>query len=329
MFDVLGDPAFLIPYALVQAAFFLWLIHFLDIYEREPASALAFMALWGATGAAAITLTIGRWLLERLDQADRVTDAMVAAVVEEPAKGVALVVAFLVSQLVARRTGSVGFEGVTDGLVYGAAIGLGFAFTEDVSFLLREATIEEGLEVFARRADFLGLNMLGHVVYTGTFGAALGAATWERSWINRFLLAIIGLGAAIAMHAAHNGLVAAGEGMLRRLVDYLFVVAFFGAIGWWVSHQHRIIRDQLAEERDAGLITPQEWEDAPRYLRTFSRQLRLAREGRLSELRIDKAIHHELVDLAFAKWRLHRLGARGRADSIDQSRRAIRLLKAG
>ena len=328
MFDVLGDPAFLIPYALAQAALFLWLIHFLDIYEREPAGALAFMALWGATGAAALTLTIGRWVLDRFDGLEGVQEAMVAALVEEPAKGVALVVAFAASQLVSRRTGSLGFEGVSDGLVYGAAVGLGFAFTEDVAFLLREATIEEGLAVFARRADFLGLNMLGHVVYTGTFGAALGAATWERSWISRVLLAIIGMGAAVAMHAAHNGLVAAGEGTLRRLVDYLFVVFFFGAIAWWVSHQHSVIRDQLAEERDAGLISHEEWEDVPRYVRTMKRHLRLARAGRMSELRIEKAVHHELVELAFAKWRLHKLGARGRSDSLEQRRNAIRLLRS-
>lgn len=329
MFDVLGDPAFLIPYALAQAAFFLWLIHFLDIYEREPASALAFMSLWGATGAAALTLTLGRWVLERFDSGDRTVDAMVAALVEEPAKGAALVAAFGVSQLVARRTGSLAFEGVSDGLVYGAAVGLGFAFTEDVAFLLREATIEEGLAVFARRADFLGLNMLGHAVYTGTFGAALGAASWERSWLNRVLLAVIGLGAAIAMHAAHNGLVATGQGTMRRLVDYLFVIAFFAAIAWWLSHQHRIIRDQLEDERDSGLITAEEWADAPRYLETLKRQTRLARQGRLAELRIDKAIHHELVELAFAKWRAHKLGPRDRGDSLEQRRSTIRLLRAG
>ena len=38
-------------FALIQTVVFLLLIRFLDLYEREPLSILALLALWGAVGA--------------------------------------------------------------------------------------------------------------------------------------------------------------------------------------------------------------------------------------------------------------------------------------
>jgi hypothetical protein len=58
--------------------------------------------------------------------------AIAALLVEEVAKGFALVIAFCLSWWAARRFGFLEFEELTDGIVYGAAVGLGFAFTEDL-----------------------------------------------------------------------------------------------------------------------------------------------------------------------------------------------------
>ena len=41
----------MITYAVVQTIVLLLLLRFVDPYEREPASLLALMALWGAVGA--------------------------------------------------------------------------------------------------------------------------------------------------------------------------------------------------------------------------------------------------------------------------------------
>ena len=146
MKEMLTHPAFLVTFALIQAVVFLLLIRFLDLYEREPLSVLALMAAWGATGAVALSLAGNAIVLGLLPPALEKTfgSALAGPLVEEVAKGLAVVVAFSLSWWAARRFGLLELEGLTDGMVYGAAVGLGFAFTEDLLYLFNEAD-EQGL----------------------------------------------------------------------------------------------------------------------------------------------------------------------------------------
>jgi protease PrsW len=150
-------PDICIALALIHSAAFLLLIRFLDLYEREPLSVLALMAVWGAVGAAIISGWANERAIGLLETLFPKTTAVfglaiVGPLVEEFAKGIALVVAFLLSLWAARRFGFLEFEGVTDGIVYGAAVGLGFAFTEDLLYLFNE-----GWSVYLERVDLLGV----------------------------------------------------------------------------------------------------------------------------------------------------------------------------
>src|SRR5215212_93751 len=266
MTETLTHPAFLVTFALIQAVVFLLLIRFLDLYEREPLGVLAIMAAWGATGAIALSLVGNGIVLGLLPSAVGETFglAIAAPLVEEAAKGLALVIAFCLSWWAARRFGFLEFEGLTDGLVYGAAVGLGFAFTEDLLYLWNytsEVGPQTGLKEYLGRVDFFGVGQLYHPVYTGAFGVGLGLATWSRSWRGRVGFPVLGLAAAVLMHAVHNGLVnlvlvvrygleatatwrgrmgfvpadlaermqatADAAAAVTRLVDYVFVTAFF------------------------------------------------------------------------------------------------------
>jgi protease PrsW len=365
--DLLFTPAFFFVFALVQSVVFLLLIRFLDLYEREPLALLALMALWGATGAVVLSL-LGNTLLSvaisLLSPATEVVfgAAMTAPIVEETAKGLALVAVFAASYLLARRFGGLEFNGVTDGIVYGAAVGLGFAFSEDIHYFLNysaEGGLGQGLDVYLMRVDFFGLGQLGHAVYAGTFGAGLGLATWSRSWAGKVLFPLLGLGAAVFMHAVHNGLIplvlvlrfgledtaAALEGQslpvdvvermnatvgpaafLVTLLGYLFAAAFFAAIGAWLLYQRRVIRAELAEEVENGLISAAEWDVLPRYWRRSRWYWRVLWSGKVEQWRALRRVHHELIDLAFLKWRLRRMG--GDWNRVERLRRRIRNLKA-
>jgi RsiW-degrading membrane proteinase PrsW (M82 family) len=209
--EIFTDPSLFIPYALIQAAVFLLLIRFLDLYEREPLSLLVAMFVWGAIGAIALAF-VGNEAIDAALPPDIgiVFGAAISApLVEELSKGLALLAAFGMSYWIARRFGGLEFEGVTDGIVYGAAVGLGFAFTENILYLFDygfAGGITRGLDVYLLRVDFFGLQNLGHAVYTGTFGAGLGAATWARSRGARLGYPLLGLAGAMTMHAIHNGL---------------------------------------------------------------------------------------------------------------------------
>ena len=272
--DVLGLPYFFVTYALLQAVVFLLLIRFLDLYEREPLGVLALMFAWGATGAVALSLVGNEVVMGLLPRrvVEALGPAIAAPVVEEIAKGIALVAAFFLSWWAARRFGFLELEGVTDGIVYGAAVGLGFAFTEDFLYLLNtaeESGMGAGLGEYASRVDFFGVGQLGHAVYAGAFGAGLGLATWSRSWKGRLGFPALGLAAAMLMHAVHNGLAPfvlvvrygldytaaamSGEflpaGLFERMqgtaerasavaaaTDYAFVAIFLAVVALWLRY---------------------------------------------------------------------------------------------
>jgi hypothetical protein len=108
---------------------------------------------------------------------------------------------------------------------------------------------------------------------------------------------------------------------VTRLLDYVFVTAFFIAIFVWLLYQRRIIRLELAEEVDSGLIGREEWETMPRYWRRSAWYWRLLWEGKLERWRRIRRVHNELVDLAFLKRRLRKTS--GDREQVEKRRRRI------
>lgn len=213
-----NDAAEILVDGICAALAWLLLIRFLDLYEREPLAVVGLLLAWGATAAIWIAVVFEKAL-------DKIIPAHVNAVfgtaltappVEESAKGIALLIAFSISRWASRHFGSLEFEGVTDGIVYGAAVGVGFALAEDLIYFIRfyncpagsctdAEALGHGLGVFVDRVGFFGLGTLGHPLYTAAFGAGLGAATWARSRRWRLLLPAVGFAAAVMMHATWNG----------------------------------------------------------------------------------------------------------------------------
>lgn len=362
--DVSVFGSLIITYAVVQTVVFLLLMRFVDLYEREPISVLALMALWGAIGATSIS-AVGNVALEQVlpQRIDVVFgNAIYAPIVEELAKGAALVVFVAISFAARGRYGIPHFEGVTDGIVYGAAVGLGFAFTEDILYLLlgaSDAGLREGLVSYLSRRDFFGLAMLHHAIYTGAFGVGLGLATWSRNRWARIGFPALGLFAAMFLHAVNNGFVQlmlvvrygidntqffrAGllQGALQqdmqktvadasgivRFLDFVVVIAFLIMIQLWLRYQRKIIRAELAEEAETGLISREELDLMPSYWRRTQWYLQLLRTGQWERLRILRRIHNELVEFALLKRRSKRAG-RADVGRIDKSRQLITKLKA-
>jgi len=344
--------AFLITFAVLQTVFFLLLVRFLDLYEHEPLSTLALMTVWGAVGATALSAVgnqIGNQILEGFnpDFADVFGPAIAAPTVEEVAKGMALVGAFVFSAWAHKSFGTKRLRGLTDGLVYGAAVGLGFAFTEDVKYLFDVAAsgdFAEGVSVFAGRRDFIGLGMLQHAIFTGMFGVGVGLATWARRWWWKGIMPILGLATAILLHAFNNGFVefrlaqehglemtrrfvftVAAAGLKRaerspafgpdivdsytsavtfvRIGNVVIFIALMGLAAWWLAFQRKVIRQELPEEVDKGLINGRDWELVPSFGRRLMWYLDLIRVKEFERVRVFRKLHIELANLALLKWR--------------------------
>ncbi len=355
--ELFDSPSFLITFAVVQTVLFLALIRLLDPYEHEPFAAVALMAAWGAIGATSLSLIGNELITDSLDPDLRIAlgPAISAPIVEELAKGIALVGAFAVSWWAHKRYGTNRLIGVTDGIVYGAAIGLGFAFTEDLHFLVTSVDIEEGLSVFIERRGFFGTGMLKHAIFTATFGVGIGLATWKRGILARVGFPVLGLFGAVLLHSLNNGLLrlllvrryglervarATRRDALERLdpdlvstiarfnnlIDYLVIVAFIGLIAWWIYHQRRVIIEQLPAEVDSGLIEQRDVELVPFYWRRVKWYWELVRIGELDRARIVRRLHIELANLAFMKWRSK--DPTSEAEELRRARQRVANLKA-
>lgn len=354
----MGSPAFLITFAVVQTLVLLLLVRFLDLYEHEPFSTVAVMGLWGAIGATSLSVLGNRLVSAGLTSEVRVVfgAAISAPIVEEIAKGLALVAAFALSAWANKRFGLMRMGGVTDGIVYGAAVGIGFAFTEDIHYLLVVASqdgLDRGLALFLSRRDFFGTGALHHAIFTAAFGAGLGLATWGPKVGRRALWAAAGLVLAIVLHAINNGLLqlvyVLRFGLSRTasaltitgltpemegvrdtvltamsILGVIIIAAFIAAIVAWLAYQRRIIRMELAKEADSGLIDPRDWELVPSYWRRVQWYSRLLRVGEIERVRVVRRLHTELARLAFVKWRHGRVTG----PEVDRVRQRVANLKA-
>ena len=167
--------------ALIPTTFYVLFVWWLDRYEKEPPWLLTLAFLWGAIPAAifsvlmelALDIPIAAVGGETL-AANLASVSLSAPLIEESAKGIALV------GLVIVFTSE--FDDVMDGIVYGAMIGFGFAFTENLFGYFIPILTAEGIgsgvtNIFLRTIVF-GFN---HAFWTGITGAAVGYARLART----------------------------------------------------------------------------------------------------------------------------------------------------
>src|SRR5262245_8078804 len=182
---------------------------FLDRRERESAWLFAAAFLWGGFIATALSLpfnnaffqSVDAWVAQNPaitsvlgpDAATMIAAPISAPIVEEIAKAFGVLAIFWLARAE--------FDGMRDGFVYGAAVGVGFNWSEAALYVAQgyaeTGVAPYGTELGARYALF-GLG--GHALFTGMFGLCLGLAVQtNRRWL-RVLAPIIGIVVAIMAH---------------------------------------------------------------------------------------------------------------------------------
>ena len=141
----------------------------LDRYEPEPARYRLAALGWGAVAAVALSF-VGEQLLFGLPGANQfVNTAIAAPFIEESAKGL-----FLVAIVVFRRAE---VHGLLDGIIYGALVGIGFAFVEDIVYYLGSLQSGQlGLTFFLRGI----MGPFAHPLFTAATGLGIGIAVSTR-----------------------------------------------------------------------------------------------------------------------------------------------------
>ncbi|HRQ53663.1 MAG: PrsW family intramembrane metalloprotease [Ignavibacteriaceae bacterium] len=235
--------------AIVPMSIYLVLIWKFDRYDREPFKLVFTNYLWGALGAIVLALlgsliftAAASLFIKDTLQLSRFGAVVVAPIVEEITKGL-----FLLITISNRK-----FDNITDGIVYGGAIGLGFGMTENfLYFVTYSESIANWITLVIVRSLF---SAVMHCVSTATLGAFLGLAKFKSASIKVFY-AITGLLIAMMIHSIWNFSLSyednAPLGFLFILVSIIIFISVFSVS---LRSERKIIFSELQEESANGII---------------------------------------------------------------------------
>src|SRR5689334_17340651 len=258
-----GPVAFLIGLvtATIPVPLYVILVLWIDRYESEPAWMLATAFFWGAMVAtffAYLVNTAGGVIVSALaGPAAGNTFALVisAPIVEECTKATILFIFFFFKKDE--------FDGVIDGIVYGALVALGFAMTENVLYYAK-AALGGGaaLTVTLFLRGFLA--PFSHPLFTSMTGIGLGLARQTRNLAVKLITPVLGLLMAIFMHTIWNGsgAIFGGGGFLLTYIVVMvpsFVILLV-VIGIALYREGQLVREFLLCDLQRGMLTRQEYD---------------------------------------------------------------------
>jgi protease PrsW len=248
---IVALPLALLPVPLLVAA-----VLFVDRLEPEPRGALALAFGWGAGVAALFALLINTAGLEYVTQpalgagtGEYVSATFGAPLVEETLKGLILV------GLLWRRREEL--DGPTDGIIYAAMVGLGFAMMENVGYYINAliTPVQGGAALLGATFVLRGVvSPLLHPIFTSMTGLGVAYAAFHRraGWA-----VVAGWLAAMLLHGLWNGLSVFGFGGLVAGYAVMFCV-LAGLVAVLVVDRHRLvreIREFLPAYEPTGVVT--------------------------------------------------------------------------
>ncbi|HEY3084046.1 MAG TPA: PrsW family intramembrane metalloprotease [Candidatus Dormibacteraeota bacterium] len=308
---------------LPTTAFALIVVRRLDRNHKEPWRLVLVAAAWGAIVATSLVVW-GETIWEASAQHALVPGpgldtslAFMAGILEELSKGLAVLLLFLVMRNE--------FDDVVDGIVYGAAVGLGFNYLESISYMTNIYAIfapegfggvAAGIQWYARQV--LGL-FFGHATYTAFIGAGVGIARQLPNMRQKILAIVGGFVVAIAGHFAWDAWAALfpidttifviAEIHLRTLIlEGPFTAALIALLIFGIRYEGQNLLDQLRKEAATGqgAILPEEVPIlASPWQRLKQRLQALRRQGFRAYFKISR-LQTAQLDLAMERWHRER-----------------------
>jgi len=252
------------------------------------------------------------------ESASLLTNVLSAPLVEELAKGMALLLLF-----VWKRDE---FDNVTDGIVYATMVGLGFAMTENVQYYGTVLAKEGGgaaAAVFFLRGI---LSPFAHPLYTSMTGIGFGISREsDRPWVKR-LAPILGLAGAMLLHSIWN--LSASLGAVFFAAYFVVMVPAVIAVGLIVFYSLRreakMIRTHLEQVVASGVLTTQDIAIVTSVRHRCAASALALRQGGVEKWRERRRFHALATELAFHSWRTSRALQDDvhatRAELVDQVR---------
>ena len=298
------------------------LVNFIDRYEREPWFLRLAAFLWGAIIAIPPALFIEGfidgfvtrlWGLDSQVILHAFLSGLDAGITEETVKGLGLLLLFFVLRDE--------FDNITDGIVYGALIGAGFAMVENFYYFLRNPN---DLSVLIIGRVVLG--WLSHSTFTICFGIALGYTRHTRVRWRHIVVPLLGYLLAVGLHTIFDFI----EIFVRDVVPTYgnsptaARFAIFAVVGNYISlflvqigilyilikslmHEAAIIREFLPSEVAEGVVTIDEYAMLPHSFARTRLERRVLWHYGIRQWLLTRALYQTEIGLAFRKWHVSML----------------------
>jgi RsiW-degrading membrane proteinase PrsW (M82 family) len=315
--------------AVLPVPVYVTLVLWIDRYESEPLWMLATAFFWGALVAACFSLivnSLGAALVTEAFDEDAATFfglVISAPLVEETAKAFALFVLFFWKRDE--------FDGVIDGIVYAAMVGLGFAMTENVKYY-GEAFVEgNAAGVFIVRGLF---SPFSHPLFTSMTGMGLGLARQSRNRAVKVAAPLAGLALAILLHSSWNATAYFGEklesGVVIVLTYILVMIPIFAgllaAVALALRHEGQILRTHLWCDLERGDISREEYARLCSLRSRFSASFEALTKGGVAHWRARRQLHDAASELAFHRSRVSRGITAGHLEDAAREAAYIQLI---
>ena len=251
-----GGPGAVVLTTVLAAVSFPALIavcFWLDRYEPEPGRYRLAALGWGAVVAVVLSFLAEQVLFALPGTTGFIDTAVIAPVVEEFGKGL-----FLVAVVVFRRRQ---LNGLLDGIVYAALVGIGFAFVEDILYYTRALGEGGGAGL---TVTFILRGVMGpfaHPLFTSATGVGFGIAMTTRSPVLRGAAPVLGYLVAVVLHGTWNG--STSWGSRGFFVAYglvmLPLLAVVLAVALWARvREGRMLGAGLQQTAQLGWTRPEE-----------------------------------------------------------------------
>ncbi len=250
-------------------------VNWLDRFEKEPVLLLGGAFVWGmviAAGGAFILNTafgIGIYALTGSEGAAEFgTTSIVAPIIEEGLKGLAVLIVFLMFRSE--------FDSVLDGIVYAAITAMGFAAIENTLYIYRNGYLENSWQGFWTLV-VIRVILVGwmHPFFTSFTGIGLAIARMSRNTLVKIIAVPAGYVVAVTAHAFHNtfsGLIGGFGGFIAgTFVDYIGYALMLAFIIWMIISERNILKRNLSEEVATGLISQKQYNSATSFIQTNAR----------------------------------------------------------
>lgn len=303
--------------AIIPCIFYVIAILWLDRYEKEPPYLLIFAFIWGSL-VSILFAVIGNEIFKVVavgvfgqNAGVFLSGSLGAPVIEETAKGIALLILFVFMRHE--------FDNVTDGIIYGSLVGIGFAMTENILYYGQMLIAGGGL--LGLGGLFIGRSILfgfGHAMFTGTTGAGLGFARQTKQGLPvKIIVPIVAYFLAIVEHSVWNSasaLLSTQNFLLNVFIIWPLQAVFLAlpvfiallAISYFsLKHEREVIKEELKEELTNATLLSEEYEILTRGGR-FKKEWEILWQKGIPAWYYLRKLYQLEIDLAFRKWHTSR-----------------------